>query len=310
MRFQAAFVENPGMRGEDVARRAAGREFGGAGVERLHRDGVVAFVQRLRPADHMRSHDRRMIVAADASEFERQLVVGVELAPPALVAAEQRVGARADDELVAGIIAAGGENGVMHRGENLALVGASRRGVERRLVGEIGEARGLAHAGQFQGRFAQAQPGDEAGDVGQFMTNERGFEPAAVEMGEALRVVFDAEPAPGVQARQHRGEVARRLGLGAVLPDADVGDIGRMLRLPEIGGAGQQRRATIRADIEALEEAEAEGVVAGEPVVAFGREQQRAVELLRGEGFEHAGLAGGHFGGGEVDGHDLRTPEA
>ena len=53
----------------------------------------------------------------------------------------------------------------------------------------------------------------------------------------------------------------------------------------------------------ALEEAEAEGVVAGEPVHGFLLEQQDAVELRLGEGREQRAAAAGELGGGEVQGH-------
>ena len=58
-----------------------------------------------------------------------------------------------------------------------------------------------------------------------------------------------------------------------------------------------------RADVEALEEAEAETVVAGQPIVALLREQQQAVELLRRHRGGEAGLARGHFAFGKMDGH-------
>ena len=110
----------------------------------------------------MRAHDRGVIVAADAGEFERELIVGVQPAPAALVAAEQRVGAGADDEFVGGIIAAAGEDRVMHRGEDFALVGAGARRRDRGAVGEVGEARRLAHEDEFLGRLGRAQARDEA----------------------------------------------------------------------------------------------------------------------------------------------------
>ena len=84
MRGQPVRVEHARVRGEYVARRPPWPQLGRAGVERLTGCGVVGAVQRLRPADDVRAHDRGVIVAADAGEFERDLVVGVELRRPLL----------------------------------------------------------------------------------------------------------------------------------------------------------------------------------------------------------------------------------
>ena len=94
---------------------------------------------------------------------------------------------------------------------------------------------------------------------------------------------------------EHRLQIACRVGAFAVLPDAHVGDVGGVLGLAQVGRAGQQRDAAVAADIEALEEAEAEAVVAGKPVVALLREQQHAIEPTLGHGGEQPALAGGHF---------------
>ena len=75
------------------------------------------------------------------------------------------------------------------------------------------------------------------------------------------------------------------------------------MRLPQVGRAGQQRDPPIRADVKALEEAEAKSVVAGEPVVAVLREQQRAIEATLAERGHEAGLARRHFVGRKVNGH-------
>jgi hypothetical protein len=66
------------------------------------------------------------------------MIVSRQFAPAALVTAEQRVGVRADDEFIAGIVAAGGEDRGMHRGEDFAFVGPGRGRIERGAIGEIG----------------------------------------------------------------------------------------------------------------------------------------------------------------------------
>jgi hypothetical protein len=61
-------------------------------------------------------------------------------------------------------------------------------------------------------------------------------------------------------------------------PDPDVLDVGGVLRLPEVGRAGQQHQAPVGAEIEALKIDVAEGVVAGQVIHAFLPEHQKPVE--------------------------------
>ncbi len=143
-------------------------------------------------------------MAADAGELQRELIVRVEPPPPALVAAEQRVGAGADDEFVAGIIAAGGENRVVHGGKDFALVRAGvsrierRRGPRDRRVSPPRARRRVPQA------IFEAQARNEIGDIGEFAARQRSFEAAAVEVGQPLRVELDAEPPPGAEIVEHR----------------------------------------------------------------------------------------------------------
>jgi len=58
-----------------------------------------------------------------------------------------------------------------------------------------------------------------------------------------------------------------------------------MLRLAQIRRAGEQRQLAIGAEIEALEKAEAEGVIAREIIHALLLEHEQAVEI----GFLHGG---------------------
>ena len=67
-----------------------------------------------------------MVVAIDAGELERELVLGSSSPAAGEIAAEQRVGARADDELVGRIVAAAAEDRALHGGKDVALVGAGR----------------------------------------------------------------------------------------------------------------------------------------------------------------------------------------
>jgi hypothetical protein len=53
--------------------------------------------------------------------------------------------------------------------------------------------------------------------------------------------------------------------------------------LPQIGGTGQKRKPPVGAEIEALEEAEAERVIAGEVVHALLIEHQETIEVCFGQ---------------------------
>ena len=78
-----------------------------------------------------------------------------------------------------------------------------------------------------------------------------------------------------------------------------------MLCLAQVSRAGEQRELSVNAEIEALEEAEPEGVITREVVHRLLLEHQQAVELLlfhRGDG----GLdAAGVFGAVEMQCHSL-----
>ena len=102
-------------------RRKLGAERATAGVEPVARKAVGV--------------ERAGVGGEDlAGEFEGELIVSRQLAPPALAAAKQRFGAGVDDEFGAGIIAAGGEDGGMRRRQDFAFVGPCRGRRERRAA--------------------------------------------------------------------------------------------------------------------------------------------------------------------------------
>ncbi len=102
-------------------------------------------------------------------------------------------------------------------------------------------------------------------------------------MGEAIGIGLDAEPlAGGAEIPKHVAQLIGRAGAGLVGPDADVLDDRGVPGLPQIGGAGQERQPPIGSEIEALEEAEAERVVAGEVVHALLLEHQKRCRALVG----------------------------
>ena len=96
---------------------------------------------------------------------------------------------------------------------------------------------------------------------------------------EPVRVALDPDALAGDAVPGHHvAEGCGGVGARLVHPDADVLDDRGVLRLPEVRRAGEQGDAPVAAEPEALEEAEAEGVVAGEVEHALLLEEQDAGE--------------------------------
>jgi hypothetical protein len=92
----------------------------------------------------------------------------------------------------------------------------------------------------------------------------------AVVVRQAIGIGLDPQFfTPRPEAFQHVLELVRRpraLGIG---PDADVLQDRGVLGLAQVRRPGQQRQLAVRSQIQALEEAEPEGVVAGQVIHAF-----------------------------------------
>ena len=71
----------------------------------------------------------------------------------------------------------------------------------------------------------------------------------------------------------------RGVGPATVAPDLDALDRGRVLGLSQVGRAREQAHLAVGLHHEALEEAEAERVVARQPIHRILREQEHRVEL-------------------------------
>ena len=84
----------------------------------------------------------------------------------------------------------------------------------------------------------------------------------------------------GAEAGKHVLELESRLGAVRIGPDADIPDDRGVLGLAEVGRTGQKREPAVAPQIEALEKAEAEGVIAGQVIHAFLLKHQQAVEPL------------------------------
>ncbi len=206
----------------------------------------------------------------------------LELAPTGFVAAEQGVVARADDIFVGGKIAVAREIGAHHRSQNIGLaracLGEFHSGVKR-IVAEFCGALGI---GDFRRAFEKAQPVHHAGCIVKLGEALQLFvELAGIGAGEAVRLIFDPDPrTEKVEFRQDIAQIGSRIGIVAVGPHDDVLDVRRMACLPQIGGSRHQHHRPVCLHHEALEEAESERVIAGQPVHAFLREQQKRIQLF------------------------------
>jgi hypothetical protein len=119
----------------------------------------------------------------------------------------------------------------------------------------------------------------------------------AARRGEPVRLPLDPDPATlEPLLDEDRRELAGGIRTLAIHPDADVGQDRGELGLAQVGGTGEEDEIARPAQDEALEEAEAEAVVAREPVHALLLEQEEPVEPGLGHGGERAGLARGELG--------------
>ena len=137
-----------------------------------------------------------MVLAVDAGELERQLVLRGEAAAARVVAAQKGTRPTADDERVAGIVAAALEDGIVHPGEDDGLVGARAGVVDRGLERSASASSAArAHAGKLGRGLDQAQAADEPRGIDQSRdARHRGLEPLAVGSGQAMGFVLDAKP--------------------------------------------------------------------------------------------------------------------
>ena len=246
-----------------------------------------------------------VVAAVGARELNGELVAFCQPAAPGLVPAEKRIGAGAENERVSGILAAAAEDGALHRRQDIALEGARRAeplGLRQRVVGELG---GAAHVGQLVLALHDTERGDEVRCVLQRAeVAERRLDLEAVRRREPLRVALDPDALAGAAVFGHHvAERASGIGAGLVHPDSDVLDDRGVLRLPEVRRAGEQGDPPVAAEPEALEEAEPEGVVAGEVEHALLLEEQDAGEaalLQRANGRVAAPV---ELGLRKVDGH-------
>ena len=309
MLAQARRVHDLRVRGEDLAHRPARTDRLHAGVERIGARGVHRHVLGVGAAGEQGAHHRGVVAAVGAGEFEGELVLRVQVAPSAEVPAQQRARARADDELVAGVVAAAAEHRALHRGEDVALEGAGAREPHRLVPCVVGQHRRPAGVLDLLGALHRAEPVDEGRGVGERAApGELRLHQAPVVRLQPIGIELHPEPgAPEPQLVEQRPQIAGGVHALGVLPDADVLDVGGMPRLAEIREPREQGHAAAGVHDQALEQAEAEGVVAGEPVHGLLLEAEQGVEPGVADRRRRAPAPFRHLFGAEMDRH-VRGP--
>ena len=102
-----------------------------------------------------------------------------------------------------------------------------------------------------------------------------------------MAVIFDAEAlAFEAAAPEEVLQIVSGRRAVAVDPDADVFDDRGVLGLAQVRGAGEEHDLAVGAQDQALKEAEAEGVVAGEPVHALLLEHEERIKAAFVHGLE------------------------
>jgi hypothetical protein len=169
----------------------------------------------------------------------------------------------------------------VHGGQDRALVGALPGVRDRRIERGIGQFCGAAHIGELGCGLHQAQAGDQVRGVDcRCEAVERRIQPPAVGRRETVGLVLDAEPfAREALLGQEIAQLQSRIAALAVDPDADVLDDRGVLRLAQVRRAREQHQIAVGAQHQALGEAVAERVVAGQPVHALLLEHQQGIEL-------------------------------
>ena len=118
----------------------------------------------------------------------------------------------------------------------------------------------------------------------------------AVTRGQAIGLVLHAQGfALGAPLAQDLLQILGRARLRVIDPDADVLDDRGLLRLAQVGRAGQERHGPVPPQVEALEEDIAEGIVSRQVEEALLPEDQEAVEAAFGHHLAGARAAARQF---------------
>ena len=255
------------------------------------------------------AHHRGVVAPVGACEFEGELVLRVQVAAPGEVPAQQRARAGSDDELVAGVVASAAEHRALHRGEDVSFEGAGTAEPHRLVPRIVGQRRRPAGVLDLPRALHRPEPVDQGRGVGERAApGELRFHQAPVVRLEPEGIELHPEPgAPEPQLVEQRPQIAGGVHALGVLPDADVLDVRGMPRLAEIREPCEQGHATVGLHDQALEQAEAEGVVAGEPVHGLLLEAEQRVEPGTADGRRGALAPSRHLFGAEMDRHVGRS---
>ena len=149
MSRHAGLIRDPGIGIKNPADRFPGLERLQAGGEGVHRDLMHLPLPWASVADDNGPHPGGMVMAVGAGPFEGDLVPRREIFTAGEIAAQKRVRAGADDELIARIVAAATKNRALHGGQNVALEGSGSDRLMRRLQGVVGQFGRPAHIGKL-----------------------------------------------------------------------------------------------------------------------------------------------------------------
>jgi hypothetical protein len=168
----------------------------------------------------------------DAGELQRDPVLRVQVAAPGEVAAEQRVGAGPDDELVGRVVPAAPVYGPVHRGQDVILEGARAYRVERRVQRRVREPQPRQQAAQLA-RGLRVGAVDPDADV----LHDR----SAARLAQVGRAGQRRRAAVGGQNKALEEDVAEavvvREVVHALLPEHQQGVGAAVLHLPRGAGA-------------------------------------------------------------------------
>ena len=184
---KAARIQHAGVGVEHLAHRPAGPQRLPAGVQRLDRRVVQVALALRRRADADRAHQAGMVVPPGAGEFQRQLVVRIQAPPAAVVAAHERAGAGADDELVGRVVAAGPPDRALHRRQDVSFEGARPGQPDGLVPGAVRQLPRLAHISKLRRALDDPEPVHQPGSVGQIDEPfQRIAEPEAERRGKTV----------------------------------------------------------------------------------------------------------------------------
>ncbi len=138
MLLVAGTVQDSGVGGEHLAQGGARSDRLLAGQQGLVAGSVHGPVLRRGLSDQQGPHHRCVVATFHPAPLQRELVHRVELAPAGDVPDHQRPRSRADDHLVAGVVATTAQYGTLHIGQDPGLGDPDASQVDGYVPGVVG----------------------------------------------------------------------------------------------------------------------------------------------------------------------------